>query len=154
MQSICPDIISDSGAKHEKVSQLKSLVIRLSLPYLSFPGRESNSYDARRCVATLKKPGKRKLYQDMVRSGMRAVKNMTSLQLCRVSFRYPGKNDIELTAVDCFSRKHIYDPTDLFFYEDDGREWDSWEEGDLMDEGSNPQDWKPGQLIVGRPFID
>ncbi|MCJ1240556.1 hypothetical protein MMC14_008560 [Varicellaria rhodocarpa] len=169
MRSICPDVINDSpdvipdspdvipdsGAKYEKVSQLKSLVIRLSLPYLESSRMGSDSeYDARRCVATLKKHEKRKLYQDMVRSGMRATKNVTSLEMCRVSFRYPGKNEINLTAVDCFSKKHIFYPTEVFFYEDDGREWNSWESSDLMDEGSNGQDWKSGQLIVGGPFID
>ena len=131
MRSICTEVLNVCGTKDEDASQLRTLIVRLSLPYFPDQGERWNnktSFDAVRCVTAPEpvEPSKPpKLYRDMVRAGINTARNMPSIRMLRISFRGSG---INLYAVDCLTRREMFDPCEVFVYEDDGREWAAWEE--------------------------
>ena len=135
MRHICPEIFRTLAAS-TTASKLQSLVIRLSLP--SFPPAtyEKNhdgrtEYDAQPCNAD-----EAPLYKTMIDAGTIFVRETPSLRVLRLTFREPHSG-VNLMVADCVKRRFMYDPSEVFSYEDDGREWDAWEEKeDLFNGGS------------------
>ena len=134
MRHICPEIFRTLAAS-TTASELQSLVIRLSLP--SFPptpyeGHDGRTeFDAQPCNAD-----GAPLYRAMIDAGTLFVRENPSLKMLRISFREPGYSGINLMVADCVERKFMYDPSEVFSYEDDGKNWGAWEENDLLPRGS------------------
>ena len=134
MRHICPKIFQTLAAS-KTASKLQSLVIRLSIPsfppatYENHDGR--TEYDAQPCNAD-----DVPLYKAMVDAGTIFARETPSLKVLRMSFREPRGSGINLMVADCVERRFMYDPSEVFSYEDDGREWGAWEENDLFPGGS------------------
>ena len=129
MRHICPEIFRTLVAS-TTASKLQSLVIRLSLPYFPPAIYENHDgtteFDAQPCYAD-----GAPLYKAMIDAGIGFVRENPSLKVLRISFRDPGHSGINLVVADCVERKFLYDPSEVFLYEDDGRNWGAWEENDL-----------------------
>ena len=134
MRHICPEIFRTLAAS-TTASKLQSLVIRLSLPYFPPATYENHDgrteFDAQPCNAD-----GAPLYKAMIDAGTVFVRETPSLRLLRISFREPGYSGINLMVADCVERKFMYDPSEVFSYEDDGRDWGAWEENDPFPGGT------------------
>ena len=127
MRCICPQIFHSPRSKSSTQSKLKSLVVRLSLPY--FPaafGEELKSvevdaqYDAESCDLSATP-----LYKRMIAAGAEFAKSFPRLSVVRVSYRQP--KGICLAVADCVTGRCLCEGSSIFFYEDDGSTWDGWE---------------------------
>ncbi|KAK0510383.1 hypothetical protein JMJ35_006815 [Cladonia borealis] len=128
MRHICPEIFKTTLTACTTASKLQSLVIRLSLPFFPPATYEkhdgSTEFDAQPC-----KSDEAPLYEAMIDAGTIFVRENPSLKVLRISFREP--ESINLVVADCVERRFRYDPSEVFSYEDDGREWGAWEENGL-----------------------
>ena len=136
MRHICPKIFKTLAAS-TTTSNLQSLVMRLSIPFLP-PGTYENhdgqtEYDAQPCNADYAP-----LYKTMIDAGTIFAKETPSLTVLRISFREIEHSGINLAVADCVNGRFMYDLSERFSYEDDGREWEAWEENE--------------DLFVGGPF--
>ena len=133
MRHICPEIFRTIAAS-TTASKLQSLVIRLSLPffppaiYENHDGR--TEFDAQPCNAD-----GALLYKAMIDAGTIFGRGTPSLKVLRIAFRDPALSGINLMVADCVKGRFMYDPSETFSYEDDGREWGAWEENDLSPGG-------------------
>lgn len=129
MRHICPEIFRTLAASTTP-SKLQSLVIRLSIPFFPPATYESHDgkteFDAQPCNAD-----GALLYKAMADAGTIFVRENSSLKMLRISFRNPTNSGINLMVADCVEGRFMYDPTEFFSYEDDGKEWGAWEENDL-----------------------
>ena len=66
----------------------------------------------------------------MVAAGRKFAKATPSLKMMRVSYRDSGHSGINLMVADCVKRHYMFEGSEIFSYEDDGREWDAWEGND------------------------
>ena len=138
MRHVCPQILQIPN-KLPKVSRLKSLVVRLSLPTFpeaKYEKQDSHTkYDTQPCPSFIGATGP--LYQTMAYAGVKLAKER-GLDMMRVSFKAPGKHSIDLHLIDCVREKDTFNPSSVFVFEDDGKTWDPWENDDehLM-EGSD-----------------
>ena len=126
MRHICPEIFRTLAAS-TTASKLQSLVIRLSLPDFppaTYEGRGGPAeFDAQPC-----KSDGAPLQKTMIDSGAVFVRENPSVKKLLISFREPGNSGINVTVADCVDRRFMYDPYEVFYYEDDGRNWVAWEE--------------------------
>ena len=141
MRCICPAIFPKSGTSPFEDSRLQKMVIKLSLPFL--PEAESETHDGRKefdadlCAYELL-PTARRLrecketptYDPMVRAASQFAFPRRKLKMLRVSYRQPSYSGTNLVVADCVNRRHLIEPGEYFTYEDDGVEWDGWEEYD------------------------
>ena len=128
MRHICPEIFQTTLMAATTASKLQSLVIRLSLPFFppaTYEKHDGNTeFDAQPC-----KSDGAPLYEAMIDAGTKFVTEIPSLKVLRIAFREPAS--IDLVVADCVERRFRYDPSEVFSYEDDGREWGAWEENSL-----------------------
>ncbi|MCJ1455255.1 hypothetical protein MMC28_005609 [Mycoblastus sanguinarius] len=136
MRRICPLILDPSSAPSDQNSRLKTLVIRLSLPSYPEADYETHNghteYDAQPCTLTvMRKP----LYKTMVAAGFEMARKNPGVRMLRVSYRDPRYSGINLALADCVRRMYMYEPSDYFCYEDEGKEWDAWEHKESLHDG-------------------
>lgn len=138
LRCICPEVLNASSLTPMAESKLKTLVIRLSLPYFPQASGEShagnNKFDAKPCVATASP-----LYKRMIKAGVNSTKEFPTLSMMRISYREPGRKNkgICLQVADCIRKRCMFEGSSVFCYEDDGAQWDAWEDsGSLQDGGS------------------
>ena len=88
-----------------------------------------DDYDAKRCPEyerTLP------LYKQVIIAGCAYATESPKLKALTVSYRHPSGDEsppgINLVGYECTSRQRFYDLSEVFCYEDDGNEWDGWEE--------------------------
>ena len=120
MRCICPQIFHSPRSKSSAQSKLKSLVIKLSLPYFPDAAFREEEYEAKSCDLTATP-----LYKRMIAAGAKFAQSFVGLSLVRVSFREP--KFISLFVADCVTRRYMYEGSEIFFYEVDGSQWDAWE---------------------------
>lgn len=138
LRCICPLIFDSSSTASGQNSRLETLVVRLSLPSYPEATYETHNgyteYDAQPCTSTvMKKP----LYKAMVAGGLRMARTNPGMRMLRVSYRDPRYSGINLGLADCVRRVYMYEPSEIFSYEDEGKEWDAWEHGEsLLDGGA------------------
>lgn len=141
MREICQDFCPTSGTSSpspETKPKTEKLIVKLSLPYLPPEHGGHGTFDARVCMPhgrTEDSP-----FQDVMHVIVTAVQKLAkewdSFKMLRVSYREnvnvraKDHGEINLLAVDCLIGHHICDPSEIFFYEDDGRFWDPWEENE------------------------
>ncbi|KAL9045186.1 MAG: hypothetical protein Q9214_001738 [Letrouitia sp. 1 TL-2023] len=141
MQEICQDICPTSGTSSsspEMIQKTEKLIVKLNLPYLPSEHGGHGIHDARLCT-----PHDRiedSPFQDVMRvivtAGRKLAKEWDSLKMLRVSYREDASvranehGNINLVAVDCLTGHYVCDLSEIFFYEDDGRFWDPWEESE------------------------
>ena len=126
MRHICSEIFRTMMAS-TTASKLQTLIIRLSLP--SFPPATYENHDGKtEFDAQPCNKARTPLYEAMSDAGINFVRENPWLKALRISFRQPKHEGINLMIADCVERRFMYDPSEVFSYEDDGREWDAWEE--------------------------
>ena len=136
LRCICPQILPTSSSRPETESRLKTLVIRLSLPFFPDPIDESskgtNNFDAKPCdVSAIP------LYKRIIAAAAESTINFPELSMMRISYRKSGNNNICLHVADCLRKRNMYEGSEIFCYEDDGSQWDAWENSEsLQDLGS------------------
>ncbi|MCJ1383336.1 hypothetical protein MMC17_006449 [Xylographa soralifera] len=130
MRRICPELLKLQSDPKSYVVKLERLTIKLNIP-TSAMNDYGGCYDAEACIFGDQKPTQdpKRDQKDFCKAMIRAV-NATakeySLAMARVSFR-DGTN---LIAVDCLAGRLLFVGSEIFCYEDDGDEWDPWEEDD------------------------
>ena len=128
MRHICPEIFKTTLTASTTAPKLQSLVIRLSLPFFPPATYEKHDGSTEFDVQPCKSDGA-PLYEAMIDAGTIFVREIPSLKVLRISFREP--ESIDLVVADCVERRFRYDPSEVFSYEDDGREWGAWEQNSL-----------------------
>ena len=138
LRCICPQILSTSSSRPETESRLKTLVIRLSLPF--FPdaidglSKGNNNFDAKPCdVSAIP------LYKRMVAAAVESAISFPELSMMRISYRQSGNENRNtcLHVADCLRKRYMYEGSEIFCYEDDGSQWEAWENSEsLQDLGS------------------
>ena len=136
MRCVCPLILDSSPAPSGQNSRLRTLVIRLSLPFYPEAAYEKHNghteYDAQPCTpSAMKKP----LYKAMVAAGLRIARTNPEVQMLRVSYRDPRYSGINLVLADCVRKVYMYEGSEIFSYEDEGKEWDAWEHSETLRDG-------------------
>ncbi|KAI4160078.1 MAG: hypothetical protein LQ342_006029 [Letrouitia transgressa] len=141
MREICQDICPASGTSSslpETKPKTEKLIVKLNLPYLPFEHGGHRIHDARVCAPhdrTEDSP-----FQDVmdviVTAARKLAKEWDSFKMLRVSYREDDsvrandRGNVNLLAVDCLKGHNVCDLVEIFFYEDDGRFWDPWEESE------------------------
>ena len=104
-------------------------MIRLSLPFFPEASYETHDgyteFDANPCER-----GEKPLYTEMIEAGTAFAKTAPSLTMMRVSYRPTEGSGINLDVADCLNERYLYEPSEIFSYEDDGKEWAGWEDND------------------------
>ena len=124
LRCICPEIFQPFSSNTNAESRLRTLVVRLSLPYLKATNdwyTVDDMFDAKPCDV-IPVP----LYKRMSVAGAEFRKKLPGLSMMRISYRSP--KSICLHVIDCVRERLMIEGTDVFFYEDDGTEWNAWEE--------------------------
>ena len=129
LRCICPQVFQSSSSRTGTESKLKTLVIRLSLPSFSDsvdePSKGNDKYDAKPCDVTANP-----LYKRMIAAGAKTTKDFPGLLMMRISYR--SKKSICLNVADCVGKRIMCEGSERFCYEDDGVEWDAWENSESM----------------------
>ena len=130
MRHICPEILA-TGPDIGTVSQLESLVVRLSLPYYPPATYESHdgksSFDSLRCSDS---DSSSILYESMSKAGIAFAKMNPGMKNLKISYRPLTGSGISLALAECVRRVYMYVGAEVFCYEDEGRNWDGWEDDD------------------------
>ena len=127
LRCICPEVFQFSSSKVKPQPKLKTLVIKLNLPYFLDVIDQSygihNRFDARPCDESAIP-----LYKRMIAAGIKSTNDFPGLSMMRISYRENDrKNGICLRVADCVTKRCMSDGSEVFYYEDDGSEWDAWE---------------------------
>ena len=135
MRHICPEILCTSNNLSATPSRLRSLIIRLSKPFFPEAKYENHNgyteYDAEACPSYQKGMPHRqeRLSRAMISAGVKFPKEL-KLEKMRITYRPGDHSGINLHVADCVRKRYLFDPCEIFTYEDDGRVWDPWEEDD------------------------
>ena len=60
--------------------------------------------------------------------------------MLRIGLKDPRGSGTNLTIFDCLTTEFLYEPSEAFCYEEDGKVWEFVEEWDFLRPGSGP-DW-------------
>ena len=136
LRCICPQVFPTSSTNSSTEPRLKTLVIKLCLPY--FPDAIDENYNrvdmfnARPCDVRAVP-----LCERMIAAGVESTKNLPGLSMMRISFHNNVKNNISLYVADCVRKRCMFEGSGVFCHEDDGSQWDAWENSEsLQDLGS------------------
>ena len=133
MRHICPQILDTSTNLSDTRSRLKTLIIRLSLPMFPEASYEMHrghtEFDAQACPGYQSNKAKEPLYRAMINAGLRFASEM-KLDMMRITYRATEGSGIDLCVADCVREKRLWEPSEIFSYDDDGRAWDGWEDDD------------------------
>lgn len=131
MRHICPQVFNNSNDSFDKPSKLESLVIRLTLPDFPEASYEKHDgyheYDVQKCPSLIEKLSP--LHVPFNSKGTNFAKTM-KLDMMRIAYRVPNDLNSSLYVADCLKGKVLYHPSEVFTYEDDGRQWEAWEDDD------------------------
>ncbi|KAL9607652.1 MAG: hypothetical protein Q9167_007456 [Letrouitia subvulpina] len=141
MREICQDVYPVSGTSSsspETKPKTEKLIVKLNLPYLPSEHGGHGIHDARVCTPhdRIDNPPFQDIMHVIATAGRELAKKWDSLKMVRVSYRADGNvrasdhGNTNLLAVDCLVGHYICDLSEVFFYEDDGRFWDPWEESE------------------------
>lgn len=130
---VCPELIRNSGSQ----GRLQKLIIRLNQPLLSDYSGGLGYYEAKLCSSRSNSKG---MPRDIVLAGLAKGRSLAK-DLFRISFRDPRGSGINVGLIDCIFNEYLVEPSDIFCYEEDGSEWDFWEEKDSLIPGRN-FDWQ------------
>ena len=130
MRCICPQVFQTSSIESSVTSRLKSLVIKLSLPFFPDIKGKNLGFDAQACDVT-----PIPLYQRMISSGADFVKILPALSMLRISYREQGHSTICLRLVDCVRARLMSEGSEVFCFEDEGLQWDDWENSETLQDG-------------------
>ncbi|KAI4174146.1 MAG: hypothetical protein LQ343_002481 [Gyalolechia ehrenbergii] len=117
-------------------SRLKSLVVRLSLPH--FPAdlllcEHDIPFDAKQC-RSFQASRNFGLPRVMALAARHLLDLEPGIESLKISFKDPDPDSLILYATDCVSWKMVSVPEGKFCAEDDGEEWEDWEnKADLME---------------------
>lgn len=129
MRHICPLIYDMPTTPSDIPSRLASLVIRLTLPF--FPPATYERHDGHHEYDTQKCPSPEQSLQLlsslMINVGREFAKTM-ELDLMRITYRTTRGSACNLYVYDCVRETTLYEPSEIFSYEDDGRAWEAWED--------------------------
>ena len=148
LRCICPEILNTPSLTPTPESRLKTLVIKLSLPF--FPDshggnhKHNTGYDVEPCSVT-----RVPLYKTMFAAGAEYANRFPGVSMLRISHRWqsdtksPKENskEIDLAVADCVRKRYMFDASDAFCYEDDGSEWDAWEESEHLQDHTDVGNW-------------
>ncbi|MCJ1396522.1 hypothetical protein MMC18_009413 [Xylographa bjoerkii] len=135
MRRICPELLKLQSDHKSNLVKLERLTIKLNIP-TSAMNDYGGCYDAEACDYGDQNPAQhpkrdQKGFRRAMICAMKATAKEYSLAMARVSFRDGIDRDgIDLVAVDCLAGRLLFVGSDIFCYEDDGNEWDPWEEDD------------------------
>ena len=145
LRCICPQVFQSLSATTDSESRLKTLVIRLSLPSLPEAVDEDHNghdeFDAKSCVVTAIP-----LFKRMITAGVDSARRLPGLTMLRISYRTQEKHSINLAVADCVRRRYMFEPREIFIYEDDGSQWAAWEDSETLQDGGNLE------AMMTRPF--
>ncbi|KAM0795683.1 hypothetical protein BDR22DRAFT_893927 [Usnea florida] len=148
LRCICPDVLNTSPLTPTAESRLKTLVIKLSLPFFPDAYDESNryetGYDVEPCSVT-----RVPLYKTMFAAGADYASRFPGVSMLRISHRWqsdthsPEQNasNIELAVADCVRKRYLFDASEAFCYEDAGWEWYAWESSDSLQESGSSEEY-------------
>ena len=141
MRRICPAIFPKPQTQPFEGSKLRMMIIKLTLPYFqpdnseTFDGRKE--YDVVLCDCALppstsdpQRGNERPIHAAISLAASRFASSRPNLEMLRISYREPGGSGINVIAADYLSGRHYIDPNEIFIYEDEGAEWEDWEEDD------------------------
>ena len=132
---ICPELIRSNGSQ----GRLQKLIIRLNQSFISDWAPIKYS-DAKLCSSHYPKSDPEDLFKDMVLAGLAQGRQLAK-DMFRISFRDPREPGINVGLIDCISNEFLIDPNEIFYCDEDGSEWDFWEERDSLLPGFN-FDWQ------------
>lgn len=136
LRCICPQVLQSLSITSDSESRLKTLVIRLGLPCLPEAVDEDHNgydeFDAKPCTVTATP-----LYKRMIAAGVNSAKNFPRLSMIRISHRTQVKHSINLAVADCVRRRYMFEPSEIFTYEDDGSQWAAWEDSQTLQDGGS-----------------
>ena len=148
LRCICPEVLNTSSLTLTAESRLKTLVIKLSLPffpdYLDENHQYQTGFDVEPCSVT-----RVPLYKKMFAAGADYANRFPEVSLLRISHRWqsdthsPKQNakSTELGVADCVRKRYMFDPVEALCYEDDGRGWDAWENSDDLQESGSSEEY-------------
>ena len=136
LRCICPQVLQSLSVTIDSESRLKTLVIRLSIPFFPEAVDEAHNgcdeFDAKSCVVTAIP-----LYKRMIKAGVESARKLPGLSMLRISFRTGGRKSIDLAVADCVRKRYMFDGAEMFTYEDDGRQWAAWEDSETLQDGGS-----------------
>ena len=146
LRCICPQVFQSLSATTDSESRLKTLAIRLSLPFFPEAVDEAHNgydeFDAKSCVVTAIP-----LYRRMIAAGVDSARKLPGLSMLRISYRTQEKHSINLALADCVRRRYMFEGSEIFTYEDDGSQWAAWEDSETLQDGGN------FEATMTRPFL-
>ena len=140
LRCICPEVLDTSPLTPTAESRLKTLVIKLSLPFFpdSHDEKHNNTgYDVEPC-SVARVP----LYKTMFAAGADYANRFPGVSMLRISHRWqsvtgsPKQNaeNTDLAVADCVRKRYMFDRSGAWCYEDDGSGWDAWEDSEHLQE--------------------
>ena len=157
LRCICPDVLNTSRLTPTAESRLKTLVIKLSLPFFPDSHDESNKYntgyDVEPCSVT-----RVPLYKTMFAAGADYASRFPGVSMLSISHRWqsdfhsPKQNakNIELAVADCVRKRYMFDASEALYYEDVGWEWVAWENSERLQESGSSEEYFSMKYRSGR----
>ena len=148
LRCICPEVLNTSSLTPTAESRLKTLVIKLSLPFfpdtLDQDKKYKTVYDVEPCSVT-----RAPLYKTMFAAGADYANRFPGVSMLRISHRWqsdthsPKQNakNIELAVADCVWKRYMFDANDTLCYEDYGGGWDAWEDSERLQESGSSKEY-------------
>ena len=140
LRCICPQVLQSLSVTIDSESKLKTLVIKLSIPFFPEAVDEAyngyNEFDAKPCIVNAIP-----LYKQMIAAGVDSARHLPGLSMMRISYRTPKKHSISLAVADCVRRMYMFDPSEIFTYEDDGDQWAAWEDSETLQDGGSLEEF-------------
>ena len=140
LRCICPQVFQCSSSKVKIQPKLKTLVIKLNLPFFPYgmdqPHKPIDTFDASPCDES-----PIPLYKRMIAAGVKSTNNFPGMSMMRISYRKNNhRKNTCLQVADCVRKRYMSDRNEVFCYEDDGSEWDAWETGESLQDVGILQD--------------
>ena len=140
LRCICPEVFQFSSSKVKTQPKLKTLLIKLDLPF--YPDCTDPSYkgyerpDASPCDERAIP-----LYKRMIAAGVKSTKDFPGLSMMRISFSKSScRKKMCFYVADCVRERYMYDVNEVFYYEGDGSEYVQWENGETLQDFGSLQD--------------
>lgn len=153
LRCICPQVFQSLLVTTGSESKLRTLVIRLSLPYFPEAVDEVhngyNEFDAKSCAVTAIPLYRRAipLYRRMIAAGLDSAAKFPGLSMLRISYRSQEKHSTNLAVADCVRKRYMFEPSETFTYEDDGSHWAAWEDSETLQDGGSISTLIPDMML-------
>lgn len=130
MRSVCPVIFNMANS----LLAVESLIIRLSLPKFGDYSGGDNYFDAKRCFS--KENTVARNHINLMCAAARVLARRHEFKMLRISFRDPQNPRVCLVAWDGITNQYLYEPPELYAYDDEGRAWKGWEDSETLQVGA------------------